>query len=674
MRSILFLLMFAGGEIYATCAQDLSPIEIAIDRVNGPAGSYTRAARQALDESRRALRGVLRTPSDRRDFQNTVAATDSIFLRLSRELTAMSAISSLVDVPDSLRDEKNVVSPEWSAFLVELGQNPSLYRALERVEGLRGDEEELRLAFLRRLRDNGAHLTPRAHREISRVKNEASPILTAYWRSIDTDASEITLNKADLAGMDDLPEASEVSLPLKSLATVKAALARVHDAKTRERIYLAFRGRLPENGERMLALTKANARVAELKGKQNLLDLTADERSIAGSPAAIETLLRRMADGLRKPVREHLARLADLKRADGLTEDLRPWDVDYYERKLSEGNQAVQGTEDAGEAFPTDQVFGRVTGLLARLFRLDFREMADAKTWDPSVRVVEVYDRRARRSLGVLYVDLFSRKGKPTNGAYVASLVHREWNTKRTPVAILSTNWGEVGNKPYLLHADVFTLLHEFGHALHFLFNSSKALATTFNTFPKDFIEMPSTSLEYLAKDPEALVEISGGYLTMDSARRLAGNSLGFQVSRGDLYSSTYGLNTVFLALLDLEIQKAGPSLNSVADLHAIYRREFIAFYGMDPGPDDRFVQNFTHIADGYAGNYWSYLMARTVAANVSERLRELGGVTNSRALGLWRQQTLRQPQHSRTANEILESFLGHGLSAEPLLREQGLL
>ncbi|MCQ4437811.1 M3 family metallopeptidase, partial [Clostridioides difficile] len=77
------------------------------------------------------------------------------------------------------------------------------------------------------------------------------------------------------------------------------------------------------------------------------------------------------------------------------------------------------------------------------------------------------------------YLDMYAREGK-RGGAWMDDARSRakRGSTVQTPVAYLTCNFSApVGGKPACFtHAEVITLVHEFGHGLHHLLPRVAAL------------------------------------------------------------------------------------------------------------------------------------------------------------------------------------------------------
>ena len=97
---------------------------------------------------------------------------------------------------------------------------------------------------------------------------------------------------------------------------------------------------------------------------------------------------------------------------------------------------------------------------------------ADVQVWHPDVKFYQVYD-TDNKHIASFYLDPYSRPQSKSEGAWVSpcndrSLINGEL---QIPLCIVVADFAPpIGNEPALLSFnDVQNLLHEFGHAVHFM-------------------------------------------------------------------------------------------------------------------------------------------------------------------------------------------------------------
>ena len=176
-------------------------------------------------------------------------------------------------------------------------------------------------------------------------------------------------------------------------------------------------------------------------------------------------------------------------------------------RKGAEGR--VRPRRGAGPAVLRARPRARRRRLLRRrtkLYGVTFKERKDIPVYQADVRVWEVVDADGK-PLALYYGDFFSRPNK-SGGAWCDSFVDQSRLLGTKPAVVNVTNFTKpaAGQPAFLTFDDVTTLFHEFGHALHAMFQNVgyPALGST----PNDFVEFPSQFNEHWALEPSVLAQL----------------------------------------------------------------------------------------------------------------------------------------------------------------------
>jgi intermediate peptidase len=220
--------------------------------------------------------------------------------------------------------------------------------------------------------------------------------------------------------------------------------------------------------------------------------------SNANSSAASESLFL-----LRRLKAQHLG----LPQSSASSVVINPWDRDFYSFLLP-----------LTSAPPPLLSIGACLQALSRLFqtlfgiRFELEETGPGEVWDPHVRKLSVRDDAGDR-LGTVYCDLHSRAGKPGGAAHFTvtcsrrvdddeadqgemvangaealgeegEVVQAKQGLWQKPVVVLTCNFEGEDERGKLHWAEVETLFHEVGHAIHckfpFSICTSRFLLTIF--------------------------------------------------------------------------------------------------------------------------------------------------------------------------------------------------
>ena len=121
------------------------------------------------------------------------------------------------------------------------------------------------------------------------------------------------------------------------------------------------------------------------------------------------------------------------------------------------------------------------------------------RLWHPDVRLIEVRTKQGER-LGYLLLDLHPRPNKFTHACLmgVVPAVTTATGEMYPGVGIVIANFPKAtSSQPSLLmRNDVITFFHEFGHALHWVFGSTRMASFSGTRVKSDFVEMPSQMFE----------------------------------------------------------------------------------------------------------------------------------------------------------------------------------
>lgn len=685
------------------CASDVyvtppDPKTMALIRLGLTADGYALARNRMKRDSQGARARVLAVPDDQRTFANTIRAMDEALAEMRRYAFAISPTNALGAEPKN-KAAKAAREAAYASFRRALTEEESawmlsadLQRAVQLARTESPREEETKALYLREFAHSGADLPEGSRDQLAQFKLKISGLMTEVLKEFKDTSRYIEVPVADAPGLDadfikrltkDDPRVLRISA--NSAKDVSDFLSACTNPKARRRVYEQFRQRVPDNAERLLNMVRTRTAMAQLR-KKSFMDLAIDEHTVSGSAAAAEELLLDLAAAMKPLIQERVQQIAAMKVADGDTTPVGPWDFFHYEDKIhAQAEQPLSFRVE--DYFHPETLQPNAYAYLGRIGSLQLEEMKVSGVWDPSVRLVLVRDlARGGVPLGHMLLDVYRREGKNPNIAYVSALNSyrpaRDGRPAQLPLVLIVFNWDrpQAGERSAgLTVEEVKTVLHENGHALHGLFSTADSELQGPFAHAMDFVEAPSTGLDATISDPKVLIALSehidhpGLKLTEAQALELT-RPVPFSLTSKEYMSTTHLLNTVFLSILDLRIHQQIASLNSREDLNALYRKEFIAFYGVDPGPGDTFPETFQHIfSGGYASNYSAYVRAKWISANTLERLHQLGGPTSPVAYGRYVNELLREPVRTTSIRQKIEAFLEAPLRVAPLLRLLGL-
>lgn len=612
--------------------------------------------------------------------------------RLSRTWSPVSHLNAVMN-SEELRAAYNACLPKLSAYATELGQNETLYHALQSI---RDGAEYATLStaqrkhldnLLRDFRLSGVALPPDQKARFKAASEELSQATARFeehlldatngWHVLITDAARLAGIPDSSQGMmrqaaqREGQEGWRIGLDFPSYFAV---MTYADDRALREELYTAYSTRASDQGpqagrwdngpvmEQILALRHE---LAQLLGFPSHAEHSLATK-MAESPQQVLGFLRDLAARSLQLAQGELDEIAAFARDQHDLKKLEVWDINYYAEKLRQHKYAVS-QEDLKPWFPADRVVTGMFEVVQRLFGLDIRPVGGVQTWHDDVQFYDIFD-SAGSLRGRFYLDLYARP-KKRGGAWMDECIRAR--TGQTPVAYLTCNFTPpLDGKPALLsHDEVQTLFHEFGHGLHHMLTRvGVAGVAGISGVPWDAVELPSQFLENWCWQREALDLFArhhetGAPLPQDLFDKLWA-ARNFQAGMQMVRQLEFALFD-FRLYLEYDPQQGGriqQILDEVRAEVAVVR----------PPHYNRFQHGFAHIfSGGYSAGYYSYKWAEVLSSDAFARFEE-EGVFN-RATGVAFMEAILEQGGAREPMELFVEFRGREPSIDALLRHSGI-
>uniref|UniRef100_A0A5S6QYI3 Peptidase_M3 domain-containing protein n=1 Tax=Trichuris muris TaxID=70415 RepID=A0A5S6QYI3_TRIMR len=301
---------------------------------------------------------------------------------------------------------------------------------------------------------------------------------------------------------------------------------------------------------------------------------------------------------------------------------LRPWDVDYYARKLAERKHDISFNA-ISEYFPYSHVMPTLLSLLESMFEVKFSNVSEkVERWADAVEVYEVLDERGA-PLGHLFIDPFiSSKKLPACWSECGRA--RSDVIGYTPIVYLHLNLSSTnirGLKPALFHWDhLVNLFREIGRSLQLLLTRMPFLEmASGETLERDCVMVVPYVLENLLMMPQCLSAISGHCAT--GSKLSIEQALSF---RRAIQATQMPMlvRSLFKSDFDLLIHKS--NMNFWFDMYRDKSKEYFPF-GWEKG-DYRPCNNLLVADEQAAASTYMQLWSEVVACDLIE---SAGDITN---------------------------------------------
>ncbi|MFI3247521.1 MAG: M3 family metallopeptidase [Rikenellaceae bacterium] len=665
-----------------------TPFGIApFDRIE--AQHYLGAFSVAFEEQRADIERIVKN-EDEPTFENVIYALDQSGIRLS-ELNDLFEMSSAAISTAEYHAVSEQLMPLISAANDSVWMNEELFERVEAVYERRGemelDEVQRRLVdkmytkFIR----GGAGCNAELKGQLAAINAEIATLSSRFSNNliIENDSFILDLNAKEVASLpQEVKSAASDEARRRGLkdrwvfslspSSMVPFLTYSKERALREKLYRAYLSRGANGGESdnreiVKRVSELRQQRAKILGYENHAEYVISQQ-MAGSASAAYELLDKIWTPALERAEEERDELQKLLIKDHEDATLEPWDWWYYAEKLRLSRYDIS-METLRQYFQLESVRAGAFTLANRLFGILFRPV-DVPHYDQTCLAYEVLDRDGTH-LGVLYFDLFARSTKG-QGAWCGNLRQQrsEGPDRITPVVAVVCNFPPATlTAPSLLTVEqVETLFHEFGHALHFLFQNVdyRGLADV----EGDFVEFPSQVMENWALEPSLLMHYAVNHRT----GKVIDGSLIRKLESSRLFNQGYEtLSLTAAALLDLDLQ----TLTNLEgfDIESFEREVLRTKRGLIAEIEPRYhLPYFAHLFTyDYSAGYYFYLWAEVLDKDCFALFKQSGDVFSKSLADRLRREVLSRGGEA-DGMTLYRNFKGEDPTQYPMLVSRGLM
>lgn len=609
-------------------------------------------------------------------FESRVAPLELAGARLT-EAYGRGAFLAQAHTEEAVRDAGSEAEERMTKWREALPFRVDLYASVSAVdaddEALSGEQRRVLELWMRDFRRAGQALAPEDRAELEAIRARLVELEIAFNRNVNEFEDGIEVTRAQLNGLPD--EYVERLKPGGAEGTYRVSLdypevypylSQASDRGSRKTLFDKHWSRaVTDNRPLLVEALRLRQRAAELLGYPSWAHYAIEEK-MAEHPEAVtafyDTLLPRLTEARDR----ELDALSTALHADLPGAQLAAWDWTYYDERIRRAEYGVDANLVA-EYLPMEACLAGMFELTGEVFGLDYRRVADAQAWHPSVELYEIWDRASGELVAHFYADWFPREGKFGHAAAFPLVVgHRRADgTYERPIsAILANFTPPSGDRPSLVqHNELETLFHEFGHILHMSLTRASYARISGGEAEVDFVEAPSQIMEHWTWDPSVLGRFARHYRTGEP---IPPELVRQMIAARQLNIGLKTMVQVFYGQLDLGIHdgRAEPDLDEA--LRLAYGNVGL------PYPEGTFLlAGFAHTMGGYDAGYYGYLWSEVIGDDMFGRF-QAEGVTSPEVGGAYRREIL-EPNGSRPAAELVRAFLGRDPTPDAYLRLRGM-
>ncbi|KAF5398614.1 Thimet oligopeptidase [Paragonimus heterotremus] len=533
------------------------------------------------------------------------------------------------------------------------------------------------------------HLDEEGRKKIEALSKEENRLCIDFTYALNEECTVMEFTKDELAGCPHdfisglkCAPSGKLQLSLKYPHYFPAS-EKAENPETRKALECAFNSRcIKENRPILKRLMEVRKERSSLLDFPTHADFMLDTR-MAKTAQNVASFLQEVAQKLELLRSKECARLLELKREEcdrlglPLVNKLEPWDFRYYMNLAKERDHSVDH-QKLKKYFPLDAVKAGVLRLYQHLLGLTFARVETTDIWHPEVEMYSVTDTTTEILLGYFYLDLHPRDGKYSHAAVFelqpgcvrsSATASGEGTERQVTMAAMVVNFtGPTAEQPvaYLLHDEVETFFHEFGHLMHQLCARADMAIFSGTRVETDFVECPSQMLENWVWTEDGLKALLGDAFS-SMPRDLLDSLLASRTAGAGLFYA----RQLLLASFDQAIHTSRWN-DDPQEVYVELSRKMI---GIDPSPCTCMPASFAHLAGGYDARYYGYMWSLVFSADLYEtRFRHApDGGCLSKSVGLEYRRKILQPGGTKDAVDMLRDFLGREPESKAFFKLLGI-
>ncbi len=642
-----------------------------------------------IERSKENLSKIYKIDHDERTFENTVRFLDDIF----NDLMKVSEIVSLlayVHPDDDIRNNCLECTAEFGKFFNEISLSENLYKAVKNysetpeAKNLYGPNKKYLKETIEEFERNGFALSKEKREELKIYKDKLSDLGIQFDSNISSYEDFLIINEDQIEGLpedykkshlqDNLPaqQAGEAGGTYKIGLDYPSYIPFMKYSKSDEcRKELARKYKntaADKNLDVLKQILIERERMVKLLGYKTFAEYRTEDR-MARNPENVWNFENKLKEKVRLKAEKDYQELLEIKQeylGDKSIQTIESWESMFYNNILLKEKYELDN-QKLKEYFQVGYVIDGLFRIAQHLYGVKFEEVENPSVWNNDVRFFEV--KEENRLIARFYLDLYPRKNKYNHAAMFGMTTGKKLNNGyQIPTASLVCNFPKATEEmpALMLHNDVVTFFHEFGHLMHDLLTKAELASQAGTNVARDFVEMPSQIFENWAWDYESLSLFAKHYKTGEVLPKELHDKM---IAARNVGSGLHVLQQIFYGTLDMTFHdKFDPNGEKTTTELVEELQNEITLYKFQEGT--HFEAGFGHL-NGYAAGYYSYLWALVFAEDMFSEFKEHGIMDQEtgmklRKLVLERGSTIEEM-------EIVKQFLGREPNEEAFIKSIGL-
>ncbi|OFX88267.1 MAG: hypothetical protein A2W99_09945 [Bacteroidetes bacterium GWF2_33_16] len=636
------------------------------------------ATKLVMERSKADLENIYSVGLER-TFENTMLALDNMYNSLVKVNEVISLLA-YVHPDDDIRNECLSSIAELGKFFNEIALSEELYNAVKdysktsEAESLAGHRKKYLKETIEEFERNGFALPIEKRNELKIIQDKLSDLGIQFESNISSYQDSLIVTAEQIKGLPEdykkvhITEDGNYKISLEYPSFVPFMKYSKSDDARKELSKRYKNKAADKNLEILKQILIEREDMAKLLGFKTYAAYRTENR-MAKNPQNVWKFEIELKDKVRKKAEIDYEELLDVKRkykSDMSINSIESWEAAFYDNILLEEKYQLDN-QKLKEYFEVNTVIDGLFQITQHLYGLKFEEVKSPNVWHDEVRLYNVLE--DDRNIAKFYLDLYPRKNKYGHAAMFGMIPGKQMGRDyQLPIASLVCNFPRANEDmpALMLHDDVVTFFHEFGHLMHDLLTRTELSAQAGTNVARDFVEMPSQIFENWAWDFEALKLFAKHYKTKEV---LPKDFYDKMILSRNVGSGLQTMQQIFYGILDLTYHdKYNPNgEESTTDIVKKLQNEITLYKFQE---DTHFEAGFGHL-NGYAAGYYSYLWAKVFSEDMFSVFIRNGVMDKNTGIKL--RKVVLEKGSSVDELEMVKEFLGREPSQEAFLKSIGL-
>lgn len=665
---------------------------LTIPEFESSSAAIEKSTTDTLKETDQKLAEILKKDPKTASFDDGIGAIDRLLSEMDYLGSRMNFLMETA-VEEGIRASASAQYNNIQKWMTAFGFREDVYRFTKdfstalpkrdiQITGEQARLLEENLKFYKRL---GMELSPEKREQLKALKDRVTEYETAFANNLSENKAEILFTEEELKGVPaDAMQGLErrdgkIVFSITTADKVTIVMRLAENEETRRRMELAFNTqRKEENAKILKDVVNLRSQIANMTGYSSWAEARIEPK-LAKKPENAKKFLLKLNSGLAPKLKAEMKELVEAKRkhlglnASDPRAKIHTWDIEFYFNLIAKERYTVD-REALRVYFPMEKTLDGMFAIYQKIFGLKFNEIEPPFKWVEDIRAFVVTDQKTAEPLGVFYLDLYPRPGKYKHFAHFGLIpsLRRNDGKHARPTAVLVCNFPKpVDGKPsLLLHDDVETLFHEFGHAMHNITSRAEYYSFSGTNVPGDFVEAPSQMLENWVWSDQVLDTFAADY--RDPSKKFPPETLKKleEIRLAGIARATR--RQISFGLLDLDLHSRSGT-DDTMDVVKISNQYIEKSYGIPLQPGYAFITRFGHLMGGYDAGYYGYLWAESISADMSEVFERSPGKFLDETTGMRLRNEVYAQGNARPIEESVRAFLGRDSKPDAFLRKLGL-